>query len=119
MGSTLVLDGDRFRIDVDWRDFSGNTGQGTVKAGERFDDGGSFEFPGLEGAPGLDLFVQMTDGCSDNNNFWVLTHFATETNVEYTLTVTDTRTNQTREYFNPLGTVAEAITDTNAFATCP
>ncbi|HVS65469.1 MAG TPA: hypothetical protein VMT85_18420 [Thermoanaerobaculia bacterium] len=43
---------------------------------------------------------------------------AATSNVEYTLTITDTRTGGTREYFNPLGRQAPAITDTGAFATC-
>ncbi len=38
---------------------------------------------------------------------------------EYTLLVTDTQTGAAREYFNPLGSAADAITDTGAFATCP
>ena len=41
------------------------------------------------------------------------------TNVEFTVTVTDTDTGVSKEYFNPLGTPAQAITDTQAFATCP
>jgi len=39
--------------------------------------------------------------------------------VEYTLTVTDTRTGQTARYENPLGRSAPAVTDTQAFASCP
>ena len=83
-----LLDGNRFRVDVDWRDFDGNTGQGVVTLGERFEDGGWFSFAALAGLvnpDGFDLFLQMTDGCSDNNNFW--TFVAGATDVEYTLRV--------------------------------
>lgn len=48
---------------------------------------------------------------------WVLA--AATTNVEYTLTVTDTQTDEERVYGNPLGVQSPAITDTSAFATCP
>ena len=59
----------------------------------------------------------MTDRCGEFDRFWVFA--AASTNVEFTLTVTDTQENVTKTYFNPLGTVPDAITDTQAFATCP
>ena len=43
---------------------------------------------------------------------------AATTNVEYTLTVTDTLTAESKSYRNELGTSAPAITDTGAFAAC-
>ena len=61
--------------------------------------------------------VKILDGCGFNDHFWVFA--AATTNVEYTLSVTDTQTGITKQYFNPLGTAAAAITDTGAFATCP
>jgi hypothetical protein len=39
--------------------------------------------------------------------------------VELIVTVTDTQTGKTKVYFNPLGTAALPVQDTNAFATCP
>ena len=39
--------------------------------------------------------------------------------MKYTLTVTDTETGDVVQYTNPLGVDADAITDTDAFATCP
>ena len=50
-------------------------------------------------------------------NFWVFA--CLQTNVEYTLTVTDTQTGQARTYDNELGQAAAAVLDTQAFATCP
>jgi hypothetical protein len=44
---------------------------------------------------------------------------AATTNVEYTLTVTDTRTSVSKVYMNELGQPAAAVTDTQAFSTCP
>ena len=115
-----ALNNGRFRVNVDWEDFDGNTGQGMVTSGQRFGDGGWFAFAVLNGLVhpnGFDLFVQMLNRCGNNNHYWVFT--TAFTNVEYTLTVTDTETNQERVYDNPLGTVSPAITDTSAFATCP
>ena len=63
------------------------------------------------------MLIKVLDGCEINNHFWVF--FAAATNVEYTVTVTDTESGDVQTYFNPLGNVAEAVTDTVAFATCP
>ena len=61
--------------------------------------------------------VKVLDGCALNGHHWVFA--AATTTVEYTLTVTDTRTGETRVYHNPLGTPAVAIADTSALAGCP
>ena len=59
----------------------------------------------------------MIDGCGFNNRYWVFA--AGTTNVAYTLTVTDTKTGRVVRYENPLGQRSPAVTDINAFATCP
>ena len=64
-----------------------------------------------------ELLVKVLDGCEFNDRYWVFAAAATD--VEYTLTIKDTQTGTVREYFNPLGRSAAAITDTDAFATCP
>ena len=67
----------------------------------------------------LEIQMKILNGCGINNHFWVFAAAATD--VEYTLTVTDTATGSSRAYgSNPfLGQPAEPITDTLAFATCP
>lgn len=45
--------------------------------------------------------------------------FAATTNVELTVTVTDTQTGRFKVYTNPLGKAAAPVQDTNAFDTCP
>ena len=57
------------------------------------------------------------DACSNNDHFWVFA--AATTNVEYTLSVTDTVAGQTRSYTNLAGTLPEPILDFAAFDTCP
>ncbi len=63
-----------------------------------------------------EMLIKVLDGCAINAHHWVFS--AATTTVEYTLRITDTETGQVREYFNPLGQAAPAITDTSAFATC-
>ena len=83
--------------------------------GQRFDDGGVFHFVN-PGNP--DANIQMINGCGSNNRYWVISG-GTSVN-RYLVTVTDTRTGTTKIYVNSEGTPAQpALTDTNAFATCP
>ena len=100
---------DRFLVEVDWRDLDGNSGKGRLSAQES-DDSGLFWFFSPDN---LEMLVKVLDGCDLNQHFWVSA--AATTNVEYTLRVTDTLTREVREYSNPLGNVAPALTDTSAF----
>ena len=59
------------------------------------------------------MLLKVVDGCTINQRFWVFA--AATTNVQYTLTVTDTENGATRQYSNPLGRSSEAIIDTDAF----
>ncbi len=107
------LNQSRFEVEVEWRDFAGDTGLGrAVSHGSA--DSGLFWFFTPEN---WEMLVKVLDGCGINGYHWVFA--GATTNVEYTLRVTDTETGQVREYFNPLGRSAPAITDTSAFATCP
>ena len=110
---TLCLNGNRFRVEVDWKDFAGGTGDGRVVPFGSDDSGLLWFFA----ADNWEMLIKVLDGCAINQNFWVFA--AATTNVEYTLTVIDTQTGEERLYSNPLGQAASAITDTAAFATCP
>ncbi len=109
---TLCLNGGRFRVEVEWQDFVGGTGSGRVVPFGA-DDSGLFWF---FAADNWELLVKVLDGCGFNDRFWVFA--AATTNVGYTLSVTDTWTGAVREYTNPLGVAAPAVTDTGAFV-CP
>ncbi len=112
--TVLCLNEGRFKVEVEWRTQTGTTGVGSV-AGEGTDDSGIFYF---FNPLNWEMLVKVLDNCSGSTNrFWVFA--AATTNVEYTLRVPDTETQAVREYFNPLGVSSAAITDTNAFATCP
>lgn len=61
----------------------------------------------------LEVLVKVLNGCSENGYNWVFA--AASTNLEYTLRVTDTVTDVTREYSSELGNPADTINDTLAF----
>ena len=111
--TTLFLNDGRFEVEVDWLDFEGDDGPGTVV---EFcsDDSGLFWFFGEDN---WEMLVKILNACTFNDHFWVFS--AATTNVEYTLRVTDRVADVTKTYFNPLGQASSAITDTAAFATCP
>ena len=111
----LCFHQDRFKAEINWRDFNGKTGTGVAVA--ESEEAGVFYFFDSDN---WEMLVKVLDGCDSDapfDSWWVF--FAATTNVEYTLTVTDTQTNQARVYGNPLGVQSPAITDTSAFATCP
>lgn len=111
-GTTLCLQESRFQAEISWHDFDGNEGLGRVALSS--DDSGLFWF---FDADNWEMLVKVINGCGLNQHFWVFA--AATTNVEYTLTVTDTETGEIAQYHNPLGTSSAAITDTEALAVCP
>ncbi len=109
----LCLAAERFKVEVDWRDFQGGTGKGTVGPLGSADSGMFWFFS----ENNLEMLVKLLDACSFSQHFWLFA--AATTNVEYTITVTDTQTGAIKKYFSPLGNAAPAITDTAAFGSCP
>jgi len=103
----LCLNGGRFRVEAAWRDFQGNHGVGM--AAPLTADTGTFWF---FSAASVEVIVKVLDGRLLNQSFWVF--YGALSNVEYTITVTDTASGLTRRYFNPLGQLASTA-DTNAF----
>lgn len=101
----------RFVVAVSWRDFQGNQGEGTVVT--KSEDSALFWF--FESS-NWELLVKVLDGCAINQHLWLFS--AATTDVEFTVRVHDRETGLERTYFNPLGTAAPAINDTEAFASC-
>jgi ELWxxDGT repeat protein len=97
----LCLQGGRFAVDVDWKDFAGNTGQG--QAVTLTGDTGYLWF---FNASNVELVVKILDGRPVNGHFWVF--YGALSSVEYTLKVTDLETGQVRTYRNPAGQLASA-----------
>ncbi len=109
--TTLCLNNDRFKVEVEWETSTG-TGLGQVVPGGTADSSNLWFFS----PNNWEMLIKVLDGCDINNNFWVF--FAATTDVGFTVTVTDTLEGETRVYTNPLGQAANAVTDTSAFATC-
>ena len=107
------LQNGRFSVDVSWRDFAGNTGEGSLVPLE-VEDSALFWFFHPDN---WELLVKVIDGCGMNDHFWFFA--AATTNVRFDLVVRDHQTGAERSYRNDLGESAQAITDTQAFATCP
>jgi ELWxxDGT repeat protein len=103
----LCLNDNRFAVEVAWKDFQGHTGKGT--AVPLTSDTGTFWF--FDSA-NVELVLKVLDGRPVNNKFWVF--YGALSNVEYTVTVTDTQTGKVRTYKNPSGRFA-SVADTSAF----
>ncbi|HEX7180570.1 MAG TPA: hypothetical protein VF756_01915 [Thermoanaerobaculia bacterium] len=93
-------------MEATWRDFQGNTGIG--HAHPLTDDAGALWFFDSDN---LELAVKVLDGRANNGHFWVF--YGSLTNVEFTLTVTDTVTGHQKTYTNPLRRFA-SVGDTRA-----
>ncbi|MFY9821791.1 MAG: hypothetical protein WAM82_10435 [Thermoanaerobaculia bacterium] len=76
-------------------------GAGRGQAHGLTEDTGAFWF---FAAANLELMVKVLDGRTVNGKFWVF--FGALSDVDYTLTVTDTQTGQQKTYHNPQGTLA-------------
>jgi hypothetical protein len=109
----LCLQASRFRVEVEWRDFTGRTGRGQAIPLADRDDTGLFWFFDEEN---VELTVKVLQGCGVNGSWWVF--LASGSTVEYTVTVTDIPTSAKETYSNALGQVPELIADTTAFP-CP
>jgi ELWxxDGT repeat protein len=103
----LCLQQDRFAVTIAWRDFAGGHGVGTTVP--LTSDTGAFWFF----APAnVELAVKVLDGRAVNGKFWVF--YGALSDIEYTLTVTDTATGAVKTYHNPPGHLA-SVADTSAF----
>jgi len=105
---TLCLNEGRFRAEVDWQ--QSPLGPSFVaRAVPLTGDTGYFWF---FGSANIELVVKVLDGREDNGHFWVF--FGALSNLEYTVTVTDTLTGAVRAYHNAPGELA-SVADTTAF----
>jgi hypothetical protein len=110
-GTTLCLNNDRFKVTVVWKTRKGDTGAG--QAIRLTTDSGYFWF---FDPSNVELTIKVLNGCGTNSRFWVF--MSGLTNVQVTVTVTDTLSGQVKTYINPQGTDFVPRLDTQAFATC-
>ena len=110
--TTICLSNNRFAVTAAYAtgQASGN-GTGTKLTA----DSGYFTF---FSASNIEVVLKVLNACTlQPPRFWVFA--AGLTNVEVTLTVTDTQTGAVKTYVNPRGTPYQPLQDTSAFSTCP
>ncbi len=107
--TTLCLgDGGRFRTEITWTDFQGNSGPGRTTNFATPDTGSFYFFD----SDNIEMVVKALDGRQFNGRFWIF--YGSLTNVGVEMTVTDTDNGLTKTYSNPLGSFA-SVGDTSAF----
>jgi photosystem II stability/assembly factor-like uncharacterized protein len=106
-GAILCLQGNRFSVRVGWS--AGGDGSASGQAVPITSNTGAFWFLSPDN---LELVVKVLDGRPANGKWWVF--YGALSNVEYTLTVTDTETGAVKTYVNPQGQLA-SVADTAAF----
>ncbi|MBI2212811.1 MAG: hypothetical protein HYU52_04120 [Acidobacteria bacterium] len=111
---TLCLGSGRFRVDVAWS--LPALPEQNAHAVQKADASGEFWF---FDAGNVELTVKVLDACGLGgfNNYWVFSSGLTDLDV--TLTVTDTKTGAERVYENDGSGPFGPILDTAAFQTCP
>ncbi|HJX29194.1 MAG TPA: hypothetical protein VJ885_14890, partial [Thermoanaerobaculia bacterium] len=105
--NNLCLFDNRFRVSVDWRTQAGATGKGTAIPASS--ESGTFWFFGPEN---VELVVKVLDGRPLNDKFWFF--YGALSDVQYTITVTDTATGTVKRYRNAQGNLC-GMGDTAAF----
>jgi hypothetical protein len=106
----------RFSVSARWRtDPAGTVTNAQAQvAGAANAGSGLFQFFSPDN---WEIMVKAINACSLNNRYWVFS--AATTNVYYRMEVIDVRAGRQKIYFNYPGPPAPAVTDVNAFATCP
>jgi hypothetical protein len=110
--TTLCLSYGRFSVTATWATSTGQSGVANMI--QITDDTGVMWF---FDPSELEAEVKIVDGCGLGGHYWFFAGGLT--NVEVTITVTDTSTGLRQVYTNPQGTAFAPIQDTSAFSSCP
>lgn len=108
--TTLCLNNGRFKVQTRWALPDGRTGDGNAVS--ITNDTGYFWF---FANTNVEMVLKVLNACP--SRYWVFAGGLT--NVQVTMTVTDTSRGVVKTYVNPLNVAFQPIQDTNAFATCP
>jgi len=110
--TALCLNDNRFRVQATFDAGHGNSG--TAQVGQLTSDTGYLWF---FSASNVEAIIKVLNGCALSSTYWVFAGGLT--NVEVTITVTDTLTGLSHQYVSPAQTTFEPIQDTSTFKTCP
>ncbi len=106
---------DRFLVSSKFRIGAPGTAEGTSQTINCPNpESGLFRFLGPNN---WEIMLKVLNGCGLNNRYWVFS--AATTNLFYRIEVFDVLAGAQKIYFNYPGPPAPAVTDTDAFATCP
>jgi len=108
----MCLNNNRFRVQALFQ--TTGTSSGQAHAVKLTVDSGYLRF---FNEANIEAVVKVLDGCGVNSRYWFFAGGLT--NVRVVLAVTDTQTQTTRVYMNPINTAFQPIQDTGAFNTCP
>ena len=106
---TACLAGNRFKVEVLWRLADGQTGAGQIEPVS-----GDSALVWFFNADNKEMLLKVLDACQPFGDYWVF--FAATTNVDFTVTVTDTANGLVKEYKNPANNPAAPVQDTFTFA---
>ena len=110
--SKQVCLSDRFQVTANFKDQGGGTG--AMNWDDYRANTGIAYFSDPNNA---ELVVKVLETCAINNRFWVFAGGLTDQEID--VRICDTQTGVEKQYFNPLKTPFQPVTDTDAFATCP
>jgi hypothetical protein len=105
---TICLNNNRFATKITWKTTDGTSSGDGIPIKYTVDSGLWWFF----GADNIEVLLKILDACALNNRYWVFS--AATTDVEYTITVTDTLNGHVKTYHHVGGSAAPAITDTDA-----
>jgi 6-phosphogluconolactonase (cycloisomerase 2 family) len=108
----LCLNNNRFQVQATFDAGHGNSGTAHVVL-LTSDTGYLWFF----GSNSVEAVIKVLNACGVNSTYWVFAGGLT--NVQVTITVTDTLTGLPHQYNNPSGTTFQPIQDTSTFMTCP
>ncbi len=106
--AALCLEQGRFQVRVAWQRTPLGPSFSAAAVPLTGDTGYFWFFDGLN----VELVVKVLDGTAVNGHYWVF--YGALSDVQYTITVTDTQSGEERTYENPQGTLA-SVADTAAF----
>ncbi|HEY6323436.1 MAG TPA: beta-propeller fold lactonase family protein [Thermoanaerobaculia bacterium] len=110
--TTLCLNNNRFQVSATFN--AGAAGSGTAHVGSLTSDTGYLWF---FSSSNVEAIIKVLNGCGLSSTYWVFAGGLT--NVQVTITVTDTLTGFSHQYNNPANTTFEPVQDTGTFKTCP
>lgn len=108
----VCFDGSRFRVDAQFKTPTGTSGAANVV---RLNDATGYLW--FFDSTNVEVVFKILDACSYNHNFWF--YAGGLTNMQVTITVTDTQSGKIKVYTNPQGKAFQPIQDSTAFMTCP